>query len=111
MYKLEPQGDIGWALLDGDNLVIRALAGAKSGELLGPVREGDFAYLYHIVSKREGRQMTWAEAATSAPARVFSHCREQANQNLRDDMFRKYGVKIDEKAVRSLFSSVDSRKR
>ena len=111
VYKLEPQGDIGWALLDGDNLVIRALAGAKSGELLGPVREGDFAYLYHIVSKREGRQMTWAEAATSAPARVFSHCREQANQNLRDDMFRKYGVKIDEKAVRSLFSSVDSRKR
>ncbi|QTD47482.1 peptidyl-prolyl cis-trans isomerase [Ottowia testudinis] len=111
VYRLEPQGDIGWATLEGDNLVIRALADAKEGELLGPVREGDFGYLYKVVSKREGRQLTWEEAALSAPSRALAHCRQQANQELSKELFAKYGIQLDEKAIQGLFSSSNDQKK
>jgi hypothetical protein len=101
---VEPQGDIGWAQLDSDNALIRALAGANQGDLVGPVQEGGAAYLFSVEVKRPGRQMTWKEAAESAPSRAVSYCREQAIASVRDSMFGRYGVQIDAQALRSLFA-------
>lgn len=103
-YRVEPQGDIGWAQLDSDNALIRALAGASQGDLVGPVQEGGAAYLFSVEVKRPGRQMTWKEAAESAPARAVSYCREQAIASVRASMFGRYGVQIDTQALRSLFA-------
>lgn len=106
VYKLDPQGDLGWVTLTDDVQILRALAGSKAGDLVGPTPEGEFVYLFNIVSKREARQLTWDEAATSVPARAVRYCREQANAEIVEKMFKKYDVKIDQAKIRELFNTV-----
>ena len=103
LYKLEPQGDLGWVNLTGDVAIMRALMAAKSGEMVGPVRDGDFAYLFLLGEKREPRLLKWDEVKTTAAARQVRYCREQANNELREKLFKKYNVSIDENAVKALF--------
>lgn len=104
LYREQAQGDVGWTQLEGDNIVIRAIASAKQGELLGPVREGEFAYLFFVEVKRDGRQMRWAEAETSVASRAVSYCRENAAAQVRESLFKQYGIEVDGAAVRSLFA-------
>jgi hypothetical protein len=104
VHKLDPQGDLGWVTLTDDAKILRALADAKQGELVGPVREGDFGYLFYIAAKRESRQLAWDEVATSVPKRAVTLCRQEANEKLRDTLFKKYSVEIDPKAIEQLFS-------
>ncbi len=109
VYKLDPQGDLGWVTLTDDVPILRALADAKAGDMVGPVPEGEFIYLFHIASKREARQLTWDEAATSVPGRAVRYCREQANAQIEEKMFKKYDVQIDVAKIRMLFNT--SRKK
>lgn len=104
VHKLDAQGDLGWVTLVDDEKILRALAGAKQGELVGPVREGDFGYLFYVAAKRESRQLAWDEVAVSVPTRAVNLCRQEANEKLLDTMFKKYSVKFDQKAIDSLFS-------
>lgn len=109
VYKLDPQGDLGWVTLTNDVPILRALADAKAGDMVGPVPEGEFIYLFHIASKRDARQLTWDEAATSVPGRAVRYCREQANAQIEEKMFKKYDVQIDVAKIRMLFNT--SRKK
>jgi len=104
VHKLDPQGDLGWVTLTDDAKILRALADGKQGDLVGPVREGDFGYLFFIAAKRESRQLAWDEVATSVPTRAVTLCRQEANEKLRDTLFKKYSVEIDPKAIEQLFS-------
>lgn len=104
IYKLEPQGDLGWVALTEQTGVMRALAAALQGEMVGPVREGDFAYLFLIVSKRDARQMNWDEVAVSVPTRALAYCRETTASHIRDRLFKKYGVELNQAAVKALFT-------
>lgn len=104
VHKLDPQGDLGWVTLTDDAKILRALADAKQGELVGPVREGDFGYLFYIAAKRDSRQLAWDEVAASVPTRAVNLCRQQANEKLRDTLFKKYKVEIDPKAIDQLFT-------
>ena len=103
IYRLEPQGDLGWVVLADENTILRTLAASKQGDMVGPLREGDFVYLFSIVEKREGRQLGWAEVAVSAPARAVRHCRQATAKKLESDLFAKYGVAIDVPAINELF--------
>lgn len=103
IYRLEVQGDLGWVNLTGDVSIMKALAGARPGELVGPVRDGDFAYLFLVGDKRESRTMKWDEVKTSASNRQVVYCREQASGELTDKLFRKHGVSIDSTAIKALF--------
>ena len=102
-YKLEVQGDLGWVNIEGDAPVMRALAGAKSGEMLGPMREGDFGYLILVGEKREARPLKWSEVEKSAANRQVVYCRQQASKELTDKLFKQYGVTIDNAAIKALF--------
>lgn len=104
VHKLDPQGDLGWVTLTDDAPILRALASAKQGELVGPVLEGDFAYLFQLVTKRESRQLAWDEVAVSVPTRALSVCRQEANDSVREQLFKKYGVEIDQGGIKALFS-------
>lgn len=99
LYKLEAQGDVGWTLLSGDNAIFRALVAAKPGETVGPLREGEFVYLFAVAGKREGRQLTWDEAATSSQARAVSYCRQVGMAKLEAELLAKYGVKFELDAI------------
>ena len=102
-YRIEAQGDIGWVNLTDEAAVMRALDSAKKGEMVGPLRDGDFAYLFLVQDRRDGRNLTWSEAAPSAANRQIVYCREKADSELTEQLFSKYGVSINHAAVRSLF--------
>jgi len=104
LHKIDPQGDLGWVALTGEVPILRALTDAGQGDLVGPVPEGDFVYLFQIIGKRDGRILRWDEVATSAAGRAVRYCREQGSEQLRDSLFEKYGVKLDRPAIRALFS-------
>lgn len=110
VYQIDPQGDIGWVALVEEHSILRVLASARQGELVGPVREGDFGYLFHIVAKRESRQLAWDEVAVSVPTRIVNFCRQQANEQLREDLFKKYGVVLDQAAIKGLFVKPEVKK-
>jgi hypothetical protein len=104
VYKLDPQGDLGWiTLFDEEASVLRVLATAKQGEMVGPLREGNFAYLFKVNEKREGRQLAWEEVALSVPARSVAYCRQEGAKKVRSDLFAKYGVELDNAAIRAMF--------
>ena len=104
IYKLEIQGDLGWVNLAGDVTIMRALAGANPGEMVGPVRDGDFAYLFLLGDKRPSRVAKWEEVRASAGRAQINFCREQANKELTNKLFKQYGVTIDHNAIKALFN-------
>lgn len=109
LYRLDPQGDVGWVALVNENTILRTLASAKAGDMVGPVREGDFVYFFSMVEKREGRQLAWDEVAVSVPARAVSYCRQVGTQKLEADLLAKYGVVMDPAAINSLFDKPKSK--
>ncbi|MGB3451609.1 MAG: peptidylprolyl isomerase [Giesbergeria sp.] len=109
-HKLDPQGDLGWVMLTNDISILRALADAKQGELVGPVREGEFGYLFYVSARRESRLLAWDQVAASAATRAVSYCREQASAQTQEILFKKYGVVVDKEAVRALFTKKDIQK-
>jgi hypothetical protein len=111
VYRLDPQGDLGWiTLFEEDASVLRVLATTKQGEMVGPLREGDFTYLFKVNEKREGRQLAWEEVAVSVPARAVSFCRQEGVKKVRSDLFTKYGVELDNAAIRALFQKQSAAK-
>lgn len=103
IYKLEPQGDLGWVALNADNLILRALGEANQGDIVGPVKDGDFVYLFQIVAKRPGQIVPWHDVSAVAARRAVSYCHEQGRIDVQQRMFQKYGVQLDENAVRGIF--------
>lgn len=102
-YRLDPQGDLGWVTLVDENTILRTLAAAKPGDMVGPVREGDFVYLFSIGDKRDSRQLAWDEVAISASARAVSYCKQVTSKKLEEDLLSKYGVVMNEAGIKSLF--------
>jgi len=109
IYRLEAQGDIGWAVLVDENVILRTLAAAKQGDMVGPVREGDFVYLFSIDDKRDSRQLAWDEVAVSAAARAVNYCRQTATRKLEQDLLAKYGVVMNSAAISGLFEKAQSK--
>jgi len=109
IYRLEAQGDIGWAVLVDENVILRTLAAAKQGDMVGPVREGDFVYFFSIEGKRDSRQLAWDEVAVSAAARAVNYCRQTATRKLEEDLLAKYGVVMNSAAINGLFEKVQSK--
>lgn len=105
VHKIDPQGDLGWVTLVDEIPILRALAGAQQGELVGPVPEGDFIYLFHVAAKRESRTLAWEDVAASAAKRAVVFCREQSNKQLQEQLFKKYGVVLNQPAIRELFKN------
>lgn len=105
IYRLDAQGDVGWVALNADNVTLRALGSANEGDLVGPIKDGDYVYLFQVVSKRPGQIMPWKEVAVGAAQRAVNYCREQGRIDVQQRMLHKYGVKIDENAMRGLFKT------
>jgi hypothetical protein len=106
-YVNEVQGDIGWVTLEGTEelRIMRALASAKAGELVGPAMEGDFVYLFLITGKYEARQLTWDEAKNSVAERAVTYCRQKDAADIKRRLFEKFGVKFHLDAIKKLFQN------
>jgi len=109
---LELQGDLGWVQLNDDHSVLTALRDAHEGELVGPLREGNSLYLFQITRKRPARPLAWEEVKSFAATHAENHCRESGEKQLRDRLFQKYGVKIDQAAIRAFVAqAIDGSER
>lgn len=104
IYKLDAQGDVGWVALNADNVILRALESANQGDLVGPVKDGDYVYLFQIAAKRPSQVMPWAAVANVAAQQAVAYCREQGRTAVEQRVLQKYGVQVDETAVRSKFN-------
>ena len=99
-HEADKQGDLGWVLATDDSPLLRSIASAQAGDMVGPVQDGNFLYLFNILDKRESRQLSWAEVATQVPARAEQHCREQSRLKVVADLFGKLGVVQDAEAIK-----------
>lgn len=111
VHKLDPQGDLGWVTLTDEAQILRALADANTGDMVGPVTEGEFVYFFQILAKRDARLLSWEEVASSASGRAVRYCREQGAAQLRERLFKKYAVEVDKAAIRALFSRHETKKQ
>lgn len=105
VYHLETQGDLGWVALNEDNVILRALGDANQGDMVGPLKDGEYVYLFQINAKRPSQLVPWKDAAPTAAKRAVSYCHEQTRADVQERMFKKYGVQLDEKAVSGLFET------
>ena len=104
VYKLDAQGDLGWVLLNDESALLGALASAQQGDLVGPVIDGDYVYLFQINAKRDSRLLPWADVSATAPKRAVSYCREQGQAQLKERLFKKYAVRFDDAAISGIFN-------
>ena len=96
------QGDLGWVLLEGDQPIVKALAVAKEGEMLGPVRDGDFFYLLQVQKRREKSLLSFDTVRHQVPRRAVEYCRETQKTRVKSTLFSKHGIDIDSNAIRKL---------
>lgn len=104
LYNIEVQGDIGWVQLFDEIEVMRPVKLAKTGEMLGPVVEGGFVYLFHIMDKRAGRSLQWAEVEGHVSQMAVSSCAKKNADNIKTGLYKKYGVIIHKENIKKLFS-------
>lgn len=105
VYMLEAQGDLGWVALNAENQILRALGSANQGDFVGPVKDGEFVYLFQIVAKRPSLIVPWKDVSAVAAQHAVRYCKEQGRADVQQRMFQKYGVQLDENAVRGIFDA------
>ncbi len=103
IFNLEVQGDIGWINLSDEVPLMRAVALARKGEMVGPVVDGDFVYLFFIADKHEGRQLTWEEIESDIAQSALSYCKKSTKNDLELRLFEKYGVKLSSQNIDKFF--------
>ena len=99
VHSQDVQGDLGWIMLPEETPLMRALAEAQPSELVGPVREGDFGYMFLIDAKRDARQLSWSEVSQQAAVRAVEYCRQTVQAKFREDLLKRYKVEIDQKVL------------
>ena len=72
--------------------------------MLGPIQDGELAYLFLVTQRREQRALTWEQAKSFAATRAEEYCRTQSHAQVRESLFEKYGVQIDREAIRALYT-------
>ena len=103
IYNFDVQGDIGWLQLSNDVELMRAIASAKVGELVGPVVEGDFVYLFYVAGKNEERQLPWDDVKNQVAKMAISACARKNSQDIKKSLYDKYRVKINTENIKNIF--------
>lgn len=103
IFNLEVQGDVGWIALSPDVSVMNTVAQAGKREMVGPLIEGDFVYLFFIENKQESKQLTWEEIGAEVKNISLSHCRKNNKDKLKKQLFEKYNVIFVERNIVKYF--------
>ncbi len=96
----ERMGDLGFIELSDRAPIVKAIASAKAGDLVGPYRDGDYVYLFKVLEKREAQRLPWEQVRVHAATRAVEYCREQARTKVHDELFARYQVRLEEEAIR-----------
>lgn len=107
----ERMGDLGYIDLGEDSPVVKAIASAPVGGVVGPVRDGDSLFLFLVTDKKEAVLPSWDVVRLQAAARAVEFCRETAIRHLTDDLLKKYDVRYDEEVINRVAESLGSKNR
>jgi len=99
------QGDLGWQVVDDRIDLLAALGDANVGNLVGPVREGDYWVLLRVIDKRPAFIPPWDAVRHQAHAIATQHCKESEHRRVMNELFRKYEVRIDIDALKRALAS------
>lgn len=102
-YAMDVQGDLGWVNLSDDVPVMRILNDARQGQIVGPVEDGEYVYLFLVVKKNDAHQLSFDDARSDFRARVDSFCRKQEKQKLKQKLFLKYSIEIKKMSIKNIF--------
>jgi tetratricopeptide (TPR) repeat protein len=84
--------------------VIRALAEMAAGEVSNITRIGDAYYIFRVISKSPGREISLEEARPRIVAQLRSATRGQQTQKVREQLRTKFPPKIMENGLSALAS-------
>lgn len=94
-YALDPQGDLGWVTLNDEMPIMRALVASRQGDLVGPVRDGEYLYLFLVAAKHESRQLSFDEVDLEIPLRAISYCRKNEKDKITGQLYKKYNIQLN----------------
>lgn len=98
------QGDLGWQVIDDRIDLLAALGQANEGNLVGPLREGDYWVLLRVTAKRPAILPPWDAVQHQALAVATQHCKESEHERVINELFQKYRVHIDDEALKRAIS-------
>lgn len=92
-------GDMGFQRMEENDSLIRALASAKVGELVGPVERNNFVFLFQITDRREPVVTPWEKAKVTAQQVAQQDCSRVRFRLLRLELEKRFPVVIDREAL------------
>jgi len=97
------QGDLGWVQLEVAERqpILGAVQSAGIGGLVGPFVEGDYVYLLRVTDWRDAQVLPWEVVKHQVQTRAVQYCRETQRERVKTDLFQRYGVQIDKKALQA----------
>lgn len=95
-------GDMGFLPLAEDNPLIKALATAEIGSIVGPFVSDGNVYLFQLTQRHEPELTPWSKAEAEAPKIAQDACRREAFQALRTEMIRHFPVIMHEDVLNQL---------
>jgi hypothetical protein len=97
------QGDLGWVQLEVAERqpILGAVQSAGIGGVVGPFVEGDYVYLLRVTDWRDAQVLPWEVVKHQVRTRAVQYCRETQRERVKTDLFQRYGVQIDKKALQA----------
>lgn len=95
-------GDMGFLPLVEDSPLIKALASAPVGSIVGPFVSDGNVYLFQLTQRHDPELTPWSKAEAEAPKVAQNVCRREAFQALRTEMIKHFPVIVHEDVLNQL---------
>lgn len=99
-------GDLGFIQLRREEIaandMLRKLAEAKSGELIGPVTQDGHVFAFEVLDRREPVLFTWDGARNDAKRQLVRECQRKNLQAKRAELYARYQVTMHEAVVAAI---------
>jgi hypothetical protein len=98
--------DLGFVRTDGlvslEDRALAELQTAEVGGVVGPLKVGEWVYLYQVTARREPILTPWEQAKEEAAEVALRFCQQQAFAKLKEELYRRYHVVLYEETLRAI---------
>lgn len=98
--------DLGFVRTDGlvglEDRALAELQTAEVGEVVGPLKVGEWVYLYQVTARREPILTPWGQAKAEAAEVALRFCQTEAFAKLKGELYRRYRVVLYEETLRAV---------
>ncbi len=98
--------DLGFVRTDGlislKDQALAELQTAEVGGVVGPLKVGEWVYLYQVTARREPILTPWKQAKEEAAKVALRFCQQQAFAKLKEELYHRYHVVLYEETLRAI---------